>query len=793
VLEKRRYQEIDNVYFGEVEFLPEPLAVFNYYRYGFRHPELSGKEKYCVLVLDIGGGTSDCSVVETTKEGEVSQSSKMSKPFGASSDAVGGYFVNHHLAASAMIQRASSGSARRSIKRSFTRCLSVMQGREQHSGLHYGDIVFYDNYQWVVYYVEAAKRRLVAAIASDPRGWMNEEPPAAEEWIDLPDDPYSVDSTWSPCPLTTSLFREVVLKEVWLPHLKPLIGRTIENAEPSLEGKSINRVILSGGTANIGWIGEWLRTDIPELKKALLVDIKEDYQEVVAKGLAIECARRFFSSEHTSDFDMVTYNPLSVAMGLGRTPVKLFKMKPMGGAPLKQLPDQPGALIEAATDMRMLEGKRLEWKVAGETEKPKHIEYYFHAAPPTTVEGDPTRAESRLNFEQSKIDASSKAGFDQHLKLELDIRADGTVTPTFVFREGKHATPADRAKGQSFYMDMTSSGTETKTATKAYLGLDFGSSNTALAYVSAASISQYHRDSQDPSWLELSELEQHLPTPMAVLFALYIAESGDPLRRAKRARQAIETGLSLSLAILWADEEKRSRTTSHAGRHGPIKSFKYTKVSAGPIWARVQDYVNALSENGSFSKPLNPMTVGSVFETIDGAVTDVGKIKHDKIDELSVDWNRPLLLLGNLARQVFEKVDFGFFFESRLRAGKVHAKFRRLHGQGVGSAPIAVVLNETPEDGQVYVLHAEANLAIPLFPWILLSDAEDSDRRKFLFFDGPEGKDAASFSYRCPDEPETLTLQCGQTEGLAIYADMAAKLIDGMFPSSFVQILEFSE
>jgi hypothetical protein len=58
--------------FAEIDFMPEPFAVFQYYRYGLRHPLVSEQRKHVALVLDFGGGTFDVSVVETTKGGELS-------------------------------------------------------------------------------------------------------------------------------------------------------------------------------------------------------------------------------------------------------------------------------------------------------------------------------------------------------------------------------------------------------------------------------------------------------------------------------------------------------------------------------------------------------------------------------------------------------------------------------------------------------------------------------------------------------------------------------------------------
>jgi hypothetical protein len=84
--------------FAEIDFLPEPFAVFQYYRYGLRHPLVSEERKHVALVLDFGGGTFDVSVVETTKAGELSGGGTNSRPLGARSIQVGGFYINRLLA-----------------------------------------------------------------------------------------------------------------------------------------------------------------------------------------------------------------------------------------------------------------------------------------------------------------------------------------------------------------------------------------------------------------------------------------------------------------------------------------------------------------------------------------------------------------------------------------------------------------------------------------------------------------------------------------------------------------------
>ena len=66
--------------FDSVEFLPEPFAVYQYYRYGLNLPSLADREKRVALIVDFGGGTFDVSVIETTHDGDVSLSGRHAKP-----------------------------------------------------------------------------------------------------------------------------------------------------------------------------------------------------------------------------------------------------------------------------------------------------------------------------------------------------------------------------------------------------------------------------------------------------------------------------------------------------------------------------------------------------------------------------------------------------------------------------------------------------------------------------------------------------------------------------------------
>ena len=86
--------------FTEIDFLPEPFAVFQYYRYGVRHALVAQKRKHIALILDFGGGTFDASIIETTKSGDIAEAGRGSRPLAASSEPVGGFFLDQKISES---------------------------------------------------------------------------------------------------------------------------------------------------------------------------------------------------------------------------------------------------------------------------------------------------------------------------------------------------------------------------------------------------------------------------------------------------------------------------------------------------------------------------------------------------------------------------------------------------------------------------------------------------------------------------------------------------------------------
>ena len=65
-----------------------------------KHPLVAERKKHHALVIDFGGGTFDVCVIATTKEGDIniSEGKRMARPLSASSNPIGGFFVNRVIA-----------------------------------------------------------------------------------------------------------------------------------------------------------------------------------------------------------------------------------------------------------------------------------------------------------------------------------------------------------------------------------------------------------------------------------------------------------------------------------------------------------------------------------------------------------------------------------------------------------------------------------------------------------------------------------------------------------------------
>lgn len=718
-----RFAGSENISFEDVEFLPEPFAVFQYYRHGVRHELIQQRRKYCALVVDFGGGTFDVCVIETTLEGEISYGGKSSNAYGASSVAVGGYFVNRklveHLMGLHVVPKAEHKRFRRGLER-------YQQYRDNKLALedieeNLRPVVL--NFHRASFAIEKAKIKLCRSI----RDWSMEADLSQVVHVRLPENLFADNPGTVTKPLSAKEFRDVFLKDIWQARIEKAIRYALTNAAQSLKGQPINLVLLSGGSANIGWLETLIRNDFDaELSQADFLPL-EDYQEVVAKGLAVECARKFYSTANSGDFESVVYNPVWLALDIAECGIRKCPFVPL----TKELPNcssQPALLLDAATSLARFIDKPMNWRVKQVPKEPKRLRYYFLRSEPEddVLEIDQLPVEARVNLQETRIDAPSKCIFDSDLKLRLQVRSDGTATPTFIYHTGRTDAEAIAKSGLPFFLDMTAASTIRHSPTHAYIGLDFGTSNSSVSFVNHGTIREYEERSKDASWVEVADIVGALPHILSEPLQSYVSETGNKDRASGFAREFIENSLWLGLVSGYVDYCDQ---LIQDGKSISTKIFKPVRQnSAGPVWAQFKQllYDPGHLRAPEFSKPWFQLFREPNFKTFDETIRLIAEVKHSKADPATVDWHDAVHVLGNVAKEFSAHTHFGFFenVETDAFTEEIVADFRLVVGKPPFPKRLKVKLDATVPHRQPFLINASRRRAFSLIPFLMCRPAQ---------------------------------------------------------------------
>ncbi len=189
--------------FEKIDFLPEPFAVYQYYRHGERHPILAEQRKHYALVLDFGGGTFDVSLIETTKNGDIAVGNRMARPLAASSKAVGGYAVNKIIAEHLTRKLPIASSQRSKLAKAFQEYARWRRDGIDIAALAVDYQNFIRNFNALIYRIEDAKLALSRTI----RQWKLDAADATSVPIAVPADPFSVNPSLTTLYLAAPEFR----------------------------------------------------------------------------------------------------------------------------------------------------------------------------------------------------------------------------------------------------------------------------------------------------------------------------------------------------------------------------------------------------------------------------------------------------------------------------------------------------------------------------------------------------------------------------------------------------------
>ena len=612
--------------FKTIEFLPEPFAVYQYYKYGLRLPKLAERTKRFALILDMGGGTFDVCIIESTAEGDVSRTGSHSKPLAAKSAPFAGFHLDRQIALY-LLKRNVPDARKKDVERYYEQYERTLRGDLDRRDLRAETQAFMTNMDSLRPICEQKKIELTTAITD----WRLGVEQYDRVEVDVPVNPLRK-STWAPSELYGhQMF--AIFEKTWNTRLKSIVKGVLVAARDRLAGNTIDVSLISGGSANIGWLAALLKRDFTEeLAEAEPVNIGESYQNVVANGLAIECARRHFSDAGDApEFVAVTYNPIRLLLGADGGDLAKLRFRSSDDKVDMQRA-QAGDLLPSAHAFRHFFGYPLRWKVKLPSPPRRQLDYLF--CRPSDSDGQHEEAlDLAYNLEERTLHTSVRK-FDAQMTVEVTVHEDGTVKPKFIYKlaneRGGVAENSEQAR--PFYIDMTTNATEVPAAS--YVGLDFGTSNSSICLLPRDAVELVHERSMSDRWRSLSEALGEIPFPAAVAVRKFLAEhdTSSIFNVAIEAYEACLAMLAYSMAadVLYEKPSWRG-----------LRNLQHR--SLGPLKALLGASLDQRAERGCVADP----TCVSSMKFLNDAIRDFTDGKHHQASQVSPKW---VDYVGEIAR-----------------------------------------------------------------------------------------------------------------------------------------------
>lgn len=715
--------------YEEVEFLPEPFAVYQYYRYGQRIPQLRENSKNIALVLDFGGGTFDACIIESTNSGDISISGKHSKPLSGDSVPVGGFKINA-LLAEYLIKKNVDQKKKADAEACIKNAQRVKSGELDIGSLSERNKIFIKNLNELTAACEDYKVSLCGKITN----WSLEGESYERIPVFVPKDPFS-DEPWMQDELIAHQFRTIFVDFIWNRHLKRVVNKVLAQAERELGGKNVSTTLISGGSSNIRWLIKLLERDFSnELSDAEPVPISQSFQEVVASGLAIECVRRFYEGE--SEFVGVTYNPIRLKLNPDDAGVEDGKRFVSLGDKIDMSKAIPGDLIPVAMSLNNFIGEPLRWKVKL-SRPPKSFLIYEFSKPGLAGVEEIYNAESRTVRTRSKE-------FDAHIVVELTVSEDGTVSPKFIYKSEnlQWGVEGNVSEGRPFAIDMTTSA-EGNPSLQSYIGFDFGTSSSSISMLTEKDVKLTKIRSTESSWVELNEALQFLPYPVALPLRKYL-DVKMSAQSVTVAREAFEAALAF-IAYAAAAECCLLGTA-------PDELFKnFQHRSMGPLKDLLYRSLDKLKSSCNFVESL-AVLVSKRKDEINQAVTDFTNHKHEKLDENDFDCHAHLSLIVNCCVELMKGKKFCYCIASQpvpFQSGQHKGVLKVAHD----IPPFVDSLNFTAhcQIGQelAIIVEEDNGAVLPIFPFLFWSqESQSMNGMECYWYDKPPAKTGLSYTVK---------------------------------------------
>lgn len=458
----------------QLEFFPEPFAVFQYYRHVAKVFPVANQAEV-VLIIDIGGGTFNSCIIRTTEQGMLARGGATSVPLGLQAEMCGGSHIDKAL-------------------------LTKIIDKTKKNGLIWKDNPFARIEQKktpALLRIEDAKIKLSEAMTRIKRRRLADDFSDITTSVLLPRGECHPDSDIEETLTGEDL--KIVIQDMWRRHYGEIIVKTVNEAkERLLAMKSsltrIDKVLVAGGSSRLPFMKEEISTVLPTLVSKENIFIGSDIGEAVAYGIACECREQIKRDPTLSAGKIAPciLNDLYLGFKKARNDSVSIPRIRHKNTSLKD-----GQLLSTPFE---IEGSVLKFEVDLPFAVNNKLFYLFTDKPirnAINVE--------HINLGNDVISIPKLNKLSKKCELHLDIKSNGFIKPVFYFY-GK-GSAADK-NGQAvecpeFYFPNF----QVKEG-NAYIGLDFGTSNSYL--VRFASIPEEVTATQYPEFTVSPKVKSRL-------------------------------------------------------------------------------------------------------------------------------------------------------------------------------------------------------------------------------------------------------------------------------------------
>ena len=418
----------------EPTFFPEPFAVYQYYRHVDKLIPSTG-ERQNVLVVDFGGGTFDCCVIQTTREGELARGGARALPLGVQSCQVAGEAVDIEL-----LKCVRDFAIKKKVRFKED---PIDRAKDSAQSL------------WVVENAKIALSNRACSSADLSDASLKK----ISTSVRLPAGTFhpteNLDAT------LTGLDLKKAITHLWHIHWGKVLLDCHAEASEKLDGEieKYDVVLLAGGSAQLPFLRSLVQKTLPIHLDAKSIVAGNYVGAAVASGIAVECREQADKRPDLVNNRLVSclLNDLYLRVGRRKDEHLAPKIRRSNS-----VADNKSGMVYRSPGI--LEEEKIRCTLELQHAPKGALHYWFHDT--ETAKGDP------LNIISMSVRIPGSKAYDKKVTLELGIQADGMVTPKFIL--SKSGRDQEEVEGQPFNLAGE------RVEGRVFVGLDFGTCNSYI-------------------------------------------------------------------------------------------------------------------------------------------------------------------------------------------------------------------------------------------------------------------------------------------------------------------------